>query len=105
MGGIDNRLEYEKRVNRVVDHIQKHLGEELSLAALARVALFSRFHFHRVFRALRAKRSSASSSACGSSGPPSRSRSIAIEACSRSRWTTGSPPPRRSPARSSRTSG
>jgi AraC family transcriptional regulator len=47
-----NRLEYEKRVNRVIDHVGEHLGEELSLAKLARVAAFSPFHFHRVFRAL-----------------------------------------------------
>jgi AraC family transcriptional regulator len=47
-----NRREYEGRVNRVVDHIGGHLGEELSLAALARVAAFSPFHFHRVFRAV-----------------------------------------------------
>lgn len=47
-----NRLEYEKRANRVVDHIHEHLAEELSLAALARVAAFSPFHFHRVFRAI-----------------------------------------------------
>lgn len=47
-----NRLEYVRRVNRVVDHIGAHLGEELTLAALARVAAFSPFHFHRVFRAV-----------------------------------------------------
>jgi AraC family transcriptional regulator len=47
-----NRLEYEKRVNRVVDHVERHLAEELSLAALSRVAAFSPFHFHRVFRAI-----------------------------------------------------
>jgi len=47
-----NRLEYEKRVNRVVDHIGRHLGEELSLLPLARLAAFSPFHFHRVFRAI-----------------------------------------------------
>jgi AraC family transcriptional regulator len=44
--------EYEKRVNRVVDHIQEHLADELTLAALARVAAFSPFHFHRVFTAI-----------------------------------------------------
>ena len=47
-----NRLEYETRVNRVIDHIRGHLAEELSLSTLARVAAFSPFHFHRVFRAI-----------------------------------------------------
>jgi AraC family transcriptional regulator len=47
-----HRLEYEKRVNRVIDHIQRHLGDDLSLAALARVAAFSPFHFHRLFKAI-----------------------------------------------------
>src|SRR5262245_1458709 len=47
-----NRVEYEKRVNRVIDHVRQHLGEELTLASLARVAAFSPFHFHRVFHAI-----------------------------------------------------
>jgi len=47
-----NRLEYEKRVNTVIDYIREHLSGELSLAELARVAAFSPFHFHRVFKAL-----------------------------------------------------
>jgi AraC family transcriptional regulator len=47
-----SRLKYEQRVNRVIDHIGAHLGEELSLALIARVAAFSPFHFHRVFRAI-----------------------------------------------------
>jgi len=46
------RVEYEKRVNRVIDHIREHLAEELTLGILARVAAFSPFHFHRVFRAI-----------------------------------------------------
>ena len=33
-----NRLEYEQRVNRVIDHIREHLADELALAGLARVA-------------------------------------------------------------------
>jgi AraC family transcriptional regulator len=45
------RVEYEKRVNRVIDHIGRHLSEELSLSSLAAVAAFSPFHFHRVFKA------------------------------------------------------
>jgi AraC family transcriptional regulator len=44
-------VEYEKRVNRVIDHVRDHLADELTLADLARVAAFSRFHFHRVFAA------------------------------------------------------
>src|SRR5262249_49791529 len=47
-----DRLEYQQRVNRVIDHIRAHLAEELSLAALARIATFSPFHFHRVFKAI-----------------------------------------------------
>jgi AraC family transcriptional regulator len=47
-----NRLEYEKRVNRVIDHVRDHLGEDLPLERLARIALFSPFHFHRVFRTI-----------------------------------------------------
>ena len=50
-----NRLEYERRVNRVIDHIRTHLADELSLAILARIAAFSPFHFHRVFRAITAE--------------------------------------------------
>jgi AraC family transcriptional regulator len=52
MGGNDNRLEYEKRVNRVIDYVRAHLAEPLSLATLADVAVFSPFHFHRVFTAM-----------------------------------------------------
>ncbi len=36
----------------VVDHIDRHLDRKLDLAALAEVASFSLFHFHRLFRAL-----------------------------------------------------
>jgi AraC family transcriptional regulator len=50
--GGSSRLEYEKRVNRVIDHIRDHLAEDLSLERLAQVAAFSPFHFHRVFRAI-----------------------------------------------------
>ena len=47
-----NRLEYEKRVNRVIDYVREHLADELTLADLARVAALSPFHFHRVFTAI-----------------------------------------------------
>ena len=38
-------------MNRVVDHIQRHLADPLDLGQLAAVACFSPFHFHRLFRA------------------------------------------------------
>lgn len=44
--------EYIARVNRVLDHIESHLDQQLSLDELARVAAFSRYHFHRIFAAL-----------------------------------------------------
>ncbi|MCG8687110.1 MAG: AraC family transcriptional regulator, partial [Desulfobacterales bacterium] len=46
------REEYIARINRVVDHIERHMDHELSLEVLANVACFSPFHFHRVFRAI-----------------------------------------------------
>ena len=52
MAGGSHRSEYDRRVNRVIDHIREHLADELPLAALARLAAFSPFHFHRVFRAV-----------------------------------------------------
>lgn len=44
-----HRREYERRVNRVMDYVQAHLDEDLTLEKLAAVAAFSPFHFHRVF--------------------------------------------------------
>jgi AraC family transcriptional regulator len=43
---------YIQRVNLAIDHIVSHLGEPLRLRDLARVAMLSPFHFHRVFQAL-----------------------------------------------------
>ena len=37
-------------MHAVIEHIDRHLDEELDLATLAGVANFSAFHFHRVFR-------------------------------------------------------
>lgn len=44
--------EYIARINRVIDYIEGNLDGDLSLEALANVASFSRFHFHRVFKAM-----------------------------------------------------
>jgi AraC family transcriptional regulator len=43
---------YVQRVNLAIDHVVGHLDEPLRLRELARVALLSPFHFHRVFQAL-----------------------------------------------------
>jgi len=43
------RKEYIGRVERAIDYIYAHYGEDLTLDTLADVAAFSRFHFHRVF--------------------------------------------------------
>lgn len=48
----DSRQRYVARINRVVDHIDAHLAEPLDLAALAAVAHFSPWHFHRLFQAM-----------------------------------------------------
>jgi AraC family transcriptional regulator len=47
----DSRVEYERRIHRVLEHIDQHLDERLDLATLAAIAHFSPFHFHRLFAA------------------------------------------------------
>ncbi|MBR1086823.1 AraC family transcriptional regulator [Bradyrhizobium manausense] len=42
---------YQARMRRVLDHIDRHLDADLDLAALSAVAAFSKFHFHRQFTA------------------------------------------------------
>lgn len=42
---------YQARMLRVLDHIDQHLDDDLSLAALGGVAAFSKHHFHRQFTA------------------------------------------------------
>ncbi len=46
------RTEYLARINRVLDHIERNLDRPISLAELAGIAHFSRFHFHRIFAAV-----------------------------------------------------
>jgi len=42
---------HPERIQRVVGYLADHLDEELDLEAVARVAHFSPYHFHRIFRA------------------------------------------------------
>jgi AraC family transcriptional regulator len=43
---------YKQRILRVLVHIQEHLDDDLPLDALARIASFSPYHFHRIFSAM-----------------------------------------------------
>lgn len=43
---------YHRRMQRVLDHIDRHLGGDLDLDGLSGVAAFSKFHFHRQFTAI-----------------------------------------------------
>lgn len=50
----DNRqvnAEYIARINLAMDYLEAHLDQPLTLAHIADVAGFSRFHFHRIFAA------------------------------------------------------
>ena len=47
----DSRSEYQKRMHRVLEYIDQNLDQPLTLEALAKVAHFSPFHFHRLFSA------------------------------------------------------
>lgn len=40
---------YHERLNRVLDHLERNLDDELTLESLAGVACFSPHHFHRIF--------------------------------------------------------
>lgn len=51
MSSPKSRAEYVGRMHRVLEHIDTHLDQPLDLAALAEVAHFSPFHFHRLFSA------------------------------------------------------
>lgn len=41
---------YIERINKVIDFIEVNLGSKLLLAELAEVAMFSKYHFHRIFK-------------------------------------------------------
>lgn len=51
----DNRqvnAEYTARINLAMDYLETHLDQPLTLAHIADVAGFSRFHFHRIFASI-----------------------------------------------------
>jgi AraC family transcriptional regulator len=49
MSAPGSRPEYERRMHRVMEFIDRHLDQALDLETLAGVAHFSPFHFHRLF--------------------------------------------------------
>lgn len=51
MARAETVRDHRERINRVLLHIQENLDGPLSLDALASVACFSPFHFHRLFAA------------------------------------------------------
>lgn len=46
-----HRHEFDRRMHRVLEHVDRHLERQIGVAELADVAHFSAFHFHRVFTA------------------------------------------------------
>ena len=42
---------YQARMRRVLDYIDRHLDRDLDLETVSGVAAFSKFHFHRQFTA------------------------------------------------------
>ncbi|KQM60037.1 MULTISPECIES: AraC family transcriptional regulator [unclassified Sphingomonas] len=44
-----NASPYHDRMQRALDHIDRHLDDELDLASISAVAAFSKYHFHRQF--------------------------------------------------------
>lgn len=44
--------DYSRRIDRVMAHIADHLDEALELPALAAIACFSPYHFHRIYRSM-----------------------------------------------------
>jgi AraC family transcriptional regulator len=46
------KREYARRIGAALDFIDRNLSRDIPLARLAAIALFSPFHFHRIFSAL-----------------------------------------------------
>lgn len=44
--------DYKLRINKVFRHIEENLEADLSLNLLSEIALFSPFHFHRIFKTI-----------------------------------------------------
>ena len=47
-----NRQVYEQNIHRIQDYISAHLDQDLNLEQLAKISVFSPFHFHRIFKSI-----------------------------------------------------
>ena len=43
---------YIERISKVIDYIEEHIGTKLQLSELADIAMFSKYHFHRIFKSV-----------------------------------------------------
>lgn len=43
---------YIRRISAVIDYIEENIGEKILLDDLANIAMFSKFHFHRIFKSV-----------------------------------------------------
>ena len=51
MNSRESFTEYARRMHRVLEYIDQHLDQAMSVSELAEIAHFSSFHFHRLFTA------------------------------------------------------
>ena len=52
MNKLQRQNEYCKRINAAMNFITEHADRDLSLDEIAKVAMFSKYHFHRIFKAI-----------------------------------------------------
>lgn len=52
MTKLSTGIDYSRRIDRVIAHMADHLDEALELPALAEIAAFSPYHFHRIYRSI-----------------------------------------------------
>ncbi len=50
MADKEIQIGYKNRINRVFEYIDKNLESDLSLRILSKKALYSPYHFHRIFK-------------------------------------------------------
>lgn len=46
---VENSMNYENQIKKVITFIGKHIDEPLTLTELSEIACFSKYHFHRLF--------------------------------------------------------